>query len=118
MRLKAEQNVVCPPGTDLEERMYNFILVLLKLCIYFVVVILKSLNIDQEKQRMQERSLCRQLSHIIQILYTLANVAIKPGPSTDIMFKNLQVLYNLLSNLTKYFYGKSSKQNAAFQSVK
>lgn len=68
--------------------------------------------------RTQERSLCRQLSHIIQILYTLANVAIKPGLSTDIMFKNLQVLYNLLSNLTKYFNGKSSKQNAAFQSVK
>lgn len=92
VRLKAEQNIVCPPGTDREEH--------------------------QEKVRTQERSLCRQLSHIIQILYTLANVAIKPGPSTDIMFRNLQVLYNLLSNLTKYFYGKSSKQNAAFQSVK
>ncbi|XP_071633870.1 Fanconi anemia group I protein isoform X1 [Temnothorax longispinosus] len=92
VRLKAEQNVVCSPGTDLEEH--------------------------QEKLRTQERSLCRQLSHIIQILCTLANVAIKPGPSTDIMFKNLQVLYNLLSNLTKYFHGKSSKQNAAFQSVK
>lgn len=75
-------------------------------------------EIDQEKLRTQERSLCRQLSHIIQILYTLANVAIKPGPSTDFMFKNLQHLYNLLSNLTKYFYTKSSKQNAAFQSVK
>ncbi|EGI62534.1 Fanconi anemia group I protein-like protein [Acromyrmex echinatior] len=92
VRLKAEQNIVCPPGTDLEEY--------------------------QEKVRTQERSLCRQLSHIIQILYTIANVAVKPGLSTDIMFKNLQVVYNLLSNLTKYFYGKSSKQNAAFQSVK
>ncbi|CAL1679736.1 unnamed protein product [Lasius platythorax] len=92
MRLKAEQNIVCPPGTDLETH--------------------------QEKLRTQERSLCRQLSHIIQILYTLANVAIKPGLSTDFMFKNLQILYNILSNLTKYFYGKSSKQNAAFQSVK
>lgn len=28
MRLKAEQNVVCSPGTDLEERAYNFIFVL------------------------------------------------------------------------------------------
>ncbi|XP_018371290.1 PREDICTED: Fanconi anemia group I protein [Trachymyrmex cornetzi] len=92
VRLKAEQNIVCPPGTDLEEY--------------------------QEKVRTQERSLCRQLSHIIQILYTIANVAVKPGLSMDIMFKNLQVVYNLLSNLTKYFYGKSSKQNAAFQSVK
>ncbi|XP_029669102.1 Fanconi anemia group I protein isoform X2 [Formica exsecta] len=92
MRLKAEQNIACPPGEDLEAH--------------------------QEKLRTQERSLCRQLSHIIQILYTLANVAIKPGPSTDFMFKNLQILYNLLSNLTKYFYGKSNKQNAAFQSVK
>ncbi|KAL6423840.1 hypothetical protein ACFW04_010347 [Cataglyphis niger] len=92
MRLKAEQNIACPPGEDLEEY--------------------------QEKLRTQERSLCRQLSHIIQILYTLANVAIKPGPSTDFMFKNLQILYNILSSLTKYFYGKSSKQNAAFQSVK
>jgi len=79
---------------------------------------LKLLKTDQEKLRTQERSLCRQLSHIIQILYTIANVAIKPGPSTDIMFKNLQVVYNLLANLTKYFNGKSSKQNAAFQSVK
>ncbi|KYQ49928.1 Fanconi anemia group I protein [Trachymyrmex zeteki] len=92
VRLKAEQNIVCPPGTDIEEY--------------------------QEKVRTKERSLCRQLSHIIQILYTIANVAIKPGASTDIMFKNLQIVYNLLSNLTKYFYGKSSKQNAAFQSVK
>ncbi|XP_072767209.1 Fanconi anemia group I protein [Anoplolepis gracilipes] len=92
MRLKAEQNIACPLGEDLEAH--------------------------QEKLRTQERSLCRQLSHIIQILYTLANVAIKPGSSTDFMFKNLQILYNILSNLTKYFYGKSSKQNAAFQSVK
>jgi len=66
----------------------------------------------------QERSLCRQLSHIIQILYTLANVAIKPGTTTEFMFNNLRTLYNVLGNLTKYFYGKSSKQNAAFQSVK
>lgn len=73
---------------------------------------------DQEKLRTQERSLCRQLTHIIQVLYTLADVAIKPGSSTDFMFKNLQNLYNILSNLTKYFYAKSSKQNAAFQSIK
>ncbi|KAL0110270.1 hypothetical protein PUN28_013728 [Cardiocondyla obscurior] len=92
MRLKGEQNIVRSPGVDIEEH--------------------------QEKLRTQERSLCRQLSHIIQILHTLANVAIKPGLSTDIMFKNLQILYNLLNNLTKYFYAKSSKQNAAFQSVK
>ncbi|XP_032678232.1 Fanconi anemia group I protein isoform X3 [Odontomachus brunneus] len=92
VRLKAEQSIACPPGADLEAH--------------------------QEKLRTQERSLCRQLTHIIQILYTLADVAIKPGPSTDFMFKNLQHLYNMLSNLTKYFYTKSSKQNAAFQSVK
>ncbi|RLU26295.1 hypothetical protein DMN91_000089 [Ooceraea biroi] len=92
VRLKAEQNIAYLPGTDLEAH--------------------------QEKLRTQERSLCRQLSHIIQILYTLANVAIKPGPSTDFMFRNLQIVYNVLSNLTKYFYGKSNKQNAAFQSIK
>ncbi|XP_011143561.1 Fanconi anemia group I protein [Harpegnathos saltator] len=92
VRLKSEQNIVCPFGADLESH--------------------------QEKLRTQERSLCRQLSHIIQILYMLANVAVKPGPSMDFMFKNLQHLYNTLSNLTKYFYAKSSKQNAAFQSVK
>ncbi|XP_011647262.1 Fanconi anemia group I protein [Pogonomyrmex barbatus] len=91
-RLKAEHNIACLPGTDLEKH--------------------------QEKVRTQERSLCKQLSHIIQILYTLANVAIQPGLSTEIMFKNLQVLYNLLSSLTRYFHGRSSKQNAAFQSVK
>ncbi|XP_014472318.1 PREDICTED: Fanconi anemia group I protein isoform X5 [Dinoponera quadriceps] len=92
VRLKAEQNIACLSGADMETH--------------------------QEKLRTQERSLCRQLSHIIQILYTLANVAIKPGASTDFMFKNLQHLYNMLSNLTKYFYAKSNKQNAAFQSVK
>lgn len=73
---------------------------------------------DQEKLKMQERSLCRQLSHVIQILYTLANVAIKPGTTTEFMFNNLRTTYNILGNLTKYFHGKSSKQNAAFQSVK
>ena len=117
VRLKAEQNIVCPPGTDLEECTYNLIYIAYQ-HLHLFSLILKSLNTDQEKVRTQERSLCRQLSHIIQILYTIANVAVKPGSSTDIMFKNLQIVYNLLSNLTKYFYGKSSKQNAAFQSVK
>jgi len=35
VRLKAEQNIVCPPGTDLEERMYNSIFILLKFLYLF-----------------------------------------------------------------------------------
>ena len=83
-----------------------------------MILIKKILITDHEKLVIQERSLCRQLSHIIQILYTLANVAIKPGTTTEFMFNNLKTLYNILGNLTKYFHKKSSKQNAAFQSVK
>lgn len=66
----------------------------------------------------KERSLCRQLSYIIQILYILANISIDPGQSTNSIFKNLQQLYNILSKLTKYFYNKSSSGNAAFHAVR
>ncbi|KAI4477388.1 hypothetical protein M0804_012774 [Polistes exclamans] len=66
----------------------------------------------------KERSLCRQLSYIIQILNTLANISIDPGQSTNLIFKNLQQLYNSLSKLTKYFYNKSSSGNAAFHAVR
>ncbi|XP_043276970.1 Fanconi anemia group I protein [Venturia canescens] len=73
---------------------------------------------DREKLREKERSLCRQLSYIIQMQRSLATAAIDPGPNTDSTFKNLQQLYKLLSDLTKYFYNKSTPQNPAFQSVK
>ncbi|XP_043519623.1 Fanconi anemia group I protein isoform X2 [Frieseomelitta varia] len=91
MRLKAEDAIARAPGT-IDER--------------------------NNKLREKERNLCRQLSYIAQVLQTLANTSIKPGPSTDFTFKNLQYLYHLLGNLTKYFYAKSSSQNAAFQAVK
>ncbi|KZC06011.1 Fanconi anemia group I protein like protein [Dufourea novaeangliae] len=68
--------------------------------------------------REKERSLCKQLSYLIQVLHTLVNTSIEPGPCTDTTFRNLQCLYHLLGNLTKYFYGKSNSQNAAFQTVK
>jgi len=35
MRLKAEQNIVCPPGTDLEERMYSIFILLKLLYLFF-----------------------------------------------------------------------------------
>ncbi|XP_076241855.1 Fanconi anemia complementation group I [Calliopsis andreniformis] len=68
--------------------------------------------------REKERHLCKQLSYFIQVLHTLATISIEPGSCTDITFKNLQSLYHLLGNLTKYFYAKSNGQNAAFQAVK
>ncbi|KAL2748702.1 Fanconi anemia group I protein isoform X1 [Vespula maculifrons] len=77
-------------------------------------------NVNNEQQDLveKERSLCRQLSYIIQILYILANISIDPGQSTNSIFKNLQQLYNILSKLTKYFYNKSSSGNAAFHAVR
>ncbi|XP_033322360.2 Fanconi anemia complementation group I isoform X5 [Megalopta genalis] len=75
-------------------------------------------EISNNNLREKERSLCKQLSYVTQILYTLVNTSIEPGPCTDITFKNLQCLYHLLGNLTKYFYTKSNGQNAAFQTVK
>ncbi|XP_076677421.1 Fanconi anemia complementation group I isoform X2 [Andrena cerasifolii] len=69
--------------------------------------------------REKERNLCKQLSYLIQVLHTLANTSIElKGTCTDFTFKNLQALYHLLGNLTKYFYAKSNGQNAAFQTVK
>lgn len=35
VRLKAEQNVVCSPGADLEERAYNSIFILFKFVLIF-----------------------------------------------------------------------------------
>ncbi|KAK1122548.1 hypothetical protein K0M31_008998 [Melipona bicolor] len=92
MRLKAEDAIARAPAT-IDENWNN-------------------------KLREKERNLCRQLSYIAQVLQTLTNMSIKPGPYTDFTFKNLQYLYHLLGNLTKYFYAKSSNQNAAFQAVK
>ncbi|XP_033206109.2 Fanconi anemia complementation group I isoform X1 [Bombus vancouverensis nearcticus] len=92
LRLKAEDTIARAPGT-IDETWNNNL-------------------------RDKERNLCRQLSYLAQALQTLANTLIKPGPSTDFTFKNLQYLYHLLGNLTKYFYAKSNDQNAAFQAVK
>ncbi|XP_076166538.1 Fanconi anemia complementation group I isoform X2 [Ptiloglossa arizonensis] len=68
--------------------------------------------------REKERNLCKQLSHLTQVLQTIANTSIELGPCIDVTFKNLQCLYHLLGNFTKYFYAKSSNQNAAFQTAK
>nr|XP_034193738.1 Fanconi anemia group I protein isoform X2 [Osmia lignaria] len=92
MRLKAEDTVVRASGTLSE--------------------------IWNNSLREKERNLCKQLSRLAQILCTLANTSIDPGPCTDVTFKNLQYLYHLLGNLTKYFYVKSNGQNVAFQAVK
>ncbi|XP_029045832.2 Fanconi anemia group I protein isoform X1 [Osmia bicornis bicornis] len=92
MRLKAEDTVVRASGTISE--------------------------IWNNSLREKERNLCKQLSRLAQILCTLANTSIDPGPCTDVTFKNLQYLYHLLGNLTKYFYVKSNGQNVAFQAVK
>ncbi|XP_046836212.1 Fanconi anemia group I protein homolog isoform X4 [Vespa crabro] len=86
------------------------------------LAIMNVVNINNEQHAEdlveKERNLCRQLSYIIQILYTLANISIDPGQSTNSIFKNLQQLYNILSKLTKYFYNKSSSGNAAFHAVR
>ncbi|XP_076651610.1 Fanconi anemia complementation group I isoform X3 [Halictus rubicundus] len=85
------------------------------------IVVRASGTIDEiynNSLREKERKLCKQLSYLTQVLHTLANTSIEPGPCTDITFKNLQYLYHLLGNLTKYFYAKSTGQNAAFQTVK
>ena len=66
----------------------------------------------------KERNLCKQLSYLAQVLQTLANISIESSSCIDNTFKNLQYLYHLLGNLTKYFYTKSNIQNAAFQAVK
>nr|XP_031847431.1 Fanconi anemia group I protein homolog [Nomia melanderi] len=66
----------------------------------------------------KERNLCKRLSYLAQVLHTLVNTSIEPGPCTDNTFKNLQCLYHLLGNLTKYFCAKSNGENAAFQTVK
>lgn len=66
----------------------------------------------------RERSLCRQLCYIIQILHILANISIDPGQSTNSIFRNLQQLYSILSKLTKYFYSKSSSEYPAFHTVR
>ncbi|XP_012279084.1 Fanconi anemia group I protein [Orussus abietinus] len=91
-RLKAEQIIANTPGIEDESR--------------------------REQLREKERSLCRQLAFNIQTLQILTNVAIGPGSNTEVTFKNLQHLYNLLSNFTKYLCGKSTAQNPAFQSIK
>ncbi|OAD51916.1 Fanconi anemia group I protein [Eufriesea mexicana] len=92
LRLKAEDNIVRVPKTVNE--------------------------VWNNSLREKERNLCKQLSYLAQVLHTLANTTIKPGLCTDVTFRNLQYLYHLLGNLTKYFYVKSSGQNAAFQAVK
>ncbi|CAK9794572.1 Fanconi anemia group I protein [Anthophora plagiata] len=75
-------------------------------------------DVWNNNRRQKERNLCKELSHVAQVLHTLANMSVKPGPCTDVTFKNLQYLYHLLGNLTKYFYTKSNDQNAVLQAVK
>ncbi|KAH0548377.1 Fanconi anemia group I protein [Cotesia glomerata] len=66
----------------------------------------------------KERCLCKQLSYTIGALEYIANVAISPGPNTDMTFKNLHQLYSIINALTKYFISKSTSQNPAFQAVR
>lgn len=75
-------------------------------------------NLVREKLREKEKSLCRQLSYVINTLQSLSTAAVEPGPNTDATFKNIQQMYKVISDLTKYFFNKSTAQNPAFQSVK
>lgn len=90
----------------------------------FAVALVFNIKIDcniktgNNNLREKERNLCKQLSHLTQVLQTIANTSIELGPCIDVTFKNLQCLYHLLGNFTKYFYAKSSNQNAAFQTAK
>lgn len=115
MRLKAEDTIARAPGTIDETCKYKFEIPNQNFIIFTKNDIVLTGN---NSLRDKERNLCRQLSYLAQALQTLANTLIKPGPSTDFTFKNLQYLYHLLGNLTKYFYAKSNDQNAAFQAVK
>lgn len=75
---------------------------------------------DSHRDRIKnkERCLCKQLSYTIGALEYIANVAISPGPNTDMTFKNLHQLYSIINALTKYFISKSTSQNPAFQAVR
>lgn len=72
----------------------------------------------REELKVKERSLCRHLSYAIKTLESLANTSVPPGPITKITFENLQQIYFVASQLTKYFSSKSTPENPAFQDVK
>lgn len=114
MRLKAEYTIVRASETTNEVCKYKFAIRNL------IITIIESYTISSghDSLREKERNLCKQLSYLAQVLHTLANTTIKPGLCTDVTFRNLQYIYHLLGNLTKYFYTKSNGQNAAFQAVK
>ncbi|XP_008558987.1 Fanconi anemia group I protein [Microplitis demolitor] len=72
----------------------------------------------REQIKNKERCLCKQLLYTISTLEYVANVAISPGPNTEMTFKNLHQLYSIINALTKYFTSKSTQQNPAFQHVR
>lgn len=115
MRLKAEDIIVRAPGTIDEVCKYKFKIWNKNFTTSIENYIVLTANNNLKEK---ERNLCKQLSYLAQVLQTLANTSIESSPCIDNTFKNLQYLYHLLGNLTKYFYTKSNIQNAAFQAVK
>ncbi|XP_011502172.1 PREDICTED: Fanconi anemia group I protein homolog [Ceratosolen solmsi marchali] len=85
-------------------------------------IAINSLQLDSEfKQKLiksKEQALCRQFTFILGIFEILTNIKIAPGQASEILFKNLQKVYNFACSLAKYFRKKSSATNPAFQSVK
>ncbi|XP_033210804.1 Fanconi anemia group I protein isoform X2 [Belonocnema kinseyi] len=91
-RLKAEQIIISTPGMEEETR--------------------------RQELKNKERYLCNILAYIVGLLALFVDTKSDPGPHTDAVLKNVQQVFNILSNLTKYYMSKSSTQNVAFESTK
>ena len=48
-------------------------------------------------------SICEQLTHVLWTMYELVQTALSPGPATNGLLKCLTKLYNVMSNLVKYY---------------
>ncbi|RZC32680.1 Fanconi anemia group I protein -like [Asbolus verrucosus] len=92
-RLKSEYSMIIYPGeTDIERK--------------------------REYLKSKERGVCCQLCFIVTILTNLSNCTVPPGNLSEAVLKNLILLYNTLSSLTKYFVLRSSKINPVFQGAR
>lgn len=76
------------------------------------------LILGQEKLKTRERGVCCHLCFVVTILTHLSNCTIPTGTLSEVLLKNLSLLFSTLSSLTKYFTLRSSKINPVFQGAR
>ncbi|KAJ8983000.1 hypothetical protein NQ317_014295 [Molorchus minor] len=71
-----------------------------------------------ENFKTKERATCCQVCFVVTIMTNLSNLGVQPGNESEVIFKNIMLVFSTLTLLTRHFVMRSSKVNLAFQAAR